>query len=84
MRVALIIVAASIAAACAPLTPQQLEDREYRNTDWENRYVDYAHRCRRAGGRIMVQASGPMRRNGVPARSDYYQCSRSVAAAPRG
>lgn len=84
MKSTLIVVTALMACACTPLSQQQLEAREYRNFDWESRYADYAYRCRLAGGRVLVQASSGTSRSGVPARSDYYQCTRSMRAATRG
>ena len=80
-----ILIATLLLAACAPLTQQQLEEREYRNVDWENRYLSYNQRCLAAGGRMVIQSSSShrLRQRNVPRRGDYYSCTSPVRQAPR-
>ncbi len=80
-----IIVALSLVmtAGCVQLTEQQIEERQYRNLDWQNQFVDYRHRCQSAGGRMVVQASGRLGRAGIPRRGDYYTCTQRIASLRR-
>ncbi len=80
MRILFYIGAIFSLAACASLTEEQLEAREYRNADWENKFADYRVRCARVGGRVLIYAhSGSIGNDGVPMRGDYYTCSKRLS-----
>lgn len=62
-------------AGCASLSERQLEEREYRNVDYAERFKAARSQCRARGGRMYVNASSKLDRNGVPNRGDRYFCS---------
>lgn len=70
-------------AACVHVDEATREARQYRKLDWEHRFLDYQHRCYRAGGQMVIQASGPLPRSGVPRRSDHFSCTSRIAKIDR-
>ena len=72
-----------VVSACAPLTEQQKEARHYRQVDWENRYLAYAGKCRRAGGRMIIESTRRIGKNGIPHRGDLFDCTAYVGKTPR-
>lgn len=71
------------ATACGHLDEATRAEREYEKLDWEHRYLDYQQRCYRAGGRMIIRASGPLPRSGIPRRSDLFSCTTRIAQLPR-
>lgn len=83
MKVMLGFIGVLIASACAPMSEERLEARQYRQVDWESRYVNYARRCSHAGGRMIVRASHRIGRAGIPRRGDYYNCTLNIGTVPK-
>ena len=81
----IVLIATLLTAACAPLTQQQLDEREYRNVDWENRYLNYSQRCMASGGRMVIQSNSShrLRQRNIPRRGDHYSCTHAVRQLTR-
>ncbi len=71
---ALVFLPAVLFTACAPLTEEQREARDYRRLDFEARYLEFRARCRARGGTIYVEAGRRIGRSSVPRRNDRYRC----------
>ncbi len=63
------------ASACAPLTERERDARNYRQLDFELRYLEFRERCRARGGLIVVEAGGRIGRRAAPRRTDRYRCT---------
>ena len=70
------IAVALLLAACVPLNEDAREDREYRNLDFQARFLEYRRQCYARGGRIYVNATGSLDRDGIPRRGSRYTCGR--------
>ena len=85
MKRIIVLSALLCVAGCASLGEDAIERREYRNVDWQNRYIDYRERCRDAGGQMLFDArSGAPARGDVPRRGDYYACTRRIESSRAG
>lgn len=74
---------ALLLTACSAVSVQESEAREYRDTDWNLRYLDYANSCSRAGGQMVVQRFGQARTARIPRRSDQFRCSANIGSPPK-
>ena len=83
MKIIVGVIGLLFASACAQLTDERLEARQYRQVDWESRYVNYSRRCSHAGGRMIVRASHRIGRAGIPRRGDYYNCTLNIGTVPK-
>lgn len=75
-RIAILIAVALPLTGCATLDEEARESREYRRGDLQARYLEYRRQCYAEGGRIYVNATGSLDRNGVPKRGSRYTCGR--------
>jgi hypothetical protein len=84
--VKLIITAAAAIglSGCITIPEEQREEMRYRETDRINRFMDYSDSCEHAGGLLIVQTTGRLRRNGAPRPSDRYECTRPVPGSGLG
>ena len=62
-------------AGCTSLSERQLEEREYRNVEFAERFKAARSECLARGGRMYINASSKLDRNGIPNRGDRYFCS---------
>jgi len=77
MNMICILAAAALLSGCATMTEHDLERRDYRQIDRINRFYEYEHQCRLAGGLVHIEAhQGWAPRNGVPGRADRYWCQK--------
>lgn len=83
MKIGFIVIGLLLTSACTAVNDRRTEARQYRQIDWESRYVNYASRCNQAGGRMIVRANHRMARSGIPRPGDYFNCTQNVGAAPR-
>ena len=71
----LVTAVALLAAGCAPMTEMSTEAREYRRSEFQNRFILDRARCVERGGRIEVLADGAeLNRDGVPEHRVRYYC----------
>ena len=73
-----VVCAVMTVSACAHIDEATRAEREYRRLEWEHSFVDYQSRCYQAGGRMVIQAKGPLPRSGIPRRGDLFSCTRPV------
>ena len=62
------------AAGCQSLPQDRLDQREYRQVDFEQRFRADRRRCLARGGTLYIAASRSVDRKGTPARGDRYVC----------
>lgn len=83
MKTLLVMATALLSTACATISEQEKEAREYRQTDWENRYIAYANRCDRAGGQMIVNKASLVGDRDIPRRHELFRCSTYIGRQPR-
>ncbi|MDJ0916912.1 MAG: hypothetical protein QNJ05_04045 [Woeseiaceae bacterium] len=64
-----------ILSGCAGLPAERLEERQYRNFEYAERFKYDRTRCNARGGRIIVDAVGKPDRDGVPRNRERYICA---------
>lgn len=69
-----VLVALLTVGGCS-LTPGQRDERVYRRTHFEDRFVDFRRQCRARGGRVFIDAKQGLRRGDIPHRGDRYFCT---------
>ncbi len=62
-------------SGCASLPADRLEERQYRNFDYAERFKYDRTLCSARGGRIIVDALGKPDRNGIPRYRERYICA---------
>ena len=65
----------SMAGGCAGMSEIDAEHRDYSRADFRNRFIEERSRCHSMGGRIYVNASQTLGRDGIPKRGDRYICA---------
>lgn len=81
MRESFLLAAILCAAACVPFTEEQIEQREYQRIDRINKFQEYEHYCKEAGGLVDIYKwDGAVYRDGVSARGDHFRCIKAVRA----
>lgn len=66
-------------SACASVSEEQREDREYREAERRAAYFAYRRDCRNNGGFVVVSGSrGRLTSRGIPNPGDY-RCEKSMA-----
>jgi hypothetical protein len=75
-RLAILLAALlSTAGGCTTLTEAQIEEHDYRRSDFRNRFVEDRSRCFARGGRIYIAAGQTLGRDGIPNPGDRYFCA---------
>ncbi|MDJ0760421.1 MAG: hypothetical protein QNJ19_13595 [Woeseiaceae bacterium] len=64
-----------ILGGCASLPADRLEERQYRNFEYAERFKYDRTRCNARGGRIIVDAIGKPDRHGIPRNRERYICA---------
>lgn len=62
------------AGACAPLSEAQFEARQYRQIEYQNRFLDFRQQCWVRGKRVFIEARGRVGNDRLPAYGDKYFC----------
>ncbi len=68
-------VALLVLPGCATLSTEQLEARDYRNFDYVDQFKYDRKKCQARGGRIIVNATGKVGRDGIPRHREKYFCA---------
>jgi len=71
----LLITVVLFACAGCTMTARQIDAREYRRTDFKEQFRAERRHCVARGGRIYINASRKVGRDGIPGRGDYYFCA---------
>lgn len=77
LRLAAVLAALLLMCACAGVTKPSQGSAHLNQTAYQERFKATRSQCNAQGGRMVIAASQRLDRDGVPARGDYYFCSRS-------
>ncbi len=72
----LVMLILSVLAGCAPLQESRSVTAGYDRLDFKARFLDYRRQCYARGGRIYINATGSLDRDGAPPRGSHYRCAR--------
>ena len=75
MRKILLLLLATL-PACAAFDGRRSDADGYDRLDFKARFLDYRRQCYARGGRIYINATGGLDRDGAPPRGSYYSCAR--------
>ena len=70
-------------AACATMTEEEREAREYARIEWRQQFVVDRAYCNERGGRLEFDGSTRQDRYGIPKHRVYYVCVRPTYASVR-
>ncbi len=74
-RFVALTIALLVLPGCATLSTEQIEARDYRNFDYVEQFKYDRIKCEALGGRIIVNATGKVGRDGIPRHRDRYICA---------
>ncbi len=64
----------ALIAGCAPLTEEELAEREYRLGELRAEFLEYRERCKAIGGTVVIRSRGRANTDGMPNIGDRYHC----------
>ena len=75
MRLLILIMPLVLAVAgCAPLSQEEMAEREYRHEDFRARFIDYKERCEALGGNVVIRSHRKIRADRIARPGDRYHC----------
>jgi len=79
MKAGLLLAGFVLATGCASVSEKSLEEREYREVEWQAEYGEFRRRCLNNRGVIVVQVSNRLyRKQPRPSPGDQYSCQRGL------
>lgn len=60
--------------ACAPLTEQEIFEREYQRGEFKARFLDFRKACEAEGGTVVIRSRGRLGADRIPGYGDQYHC----------
>ena len=75
MRILFLLIFAALSACAAP-GDVRFDRSRYDRLDFKARFLDYRRQCYARGGRIYIDATGSLDRDGAPPRGSHYRCAR--------
>jgi len=72
---AILIGTVFLTEGCTTMTEQQLQAREYRNTEFELQFREFRRQCVAGGKRVFIDAIQKVGRDGLPHNGDRYYCA---------
>ena len=61
-------------AACAPLSEEQMADREYRRGEYRAKFLDFRVACEAEGGTVVIRSRRKLSPDRIPVLGDRYRC----------
>lgn len=61
-------------AACAPLSEQEMFEREYQRGEFKAKFLDYREACEAEGGTVIIRSRGRLGPDRMPEYGDHYHC----------
>ena len=64
----------ALCVGCAPMTEEELAEREYRLGELRAEFLEYRERCKALGGTVVIRSRGRVNTDGLPNIGDRYHC----------